>query len=309
MKLLRTVENNLELRKGSVAAIGNFDGVHRGHQALLASLKEQSIRLQLPMVVILFEPQAREFFHKQTAPPRLTRLREKIQILSDYGVDYVACLRFNQSLAKMSPDEFATQIIFSNLNVKYLLVGEDFRFGRDRLGDVTMLREIGNASDCTVAQYPDVLINEKRISSTEVRKALQLGVFDRVSLLLGRAYSICGRVIYGSAKGRAWGVPTANLKMTGLTLPLQGVFCVQVRRDGYQLLNGVANVGCRPTIDGLKQLLEVHLFDFNETLYGERLQVFFLHKLRDEIKFSSLDALIAQIHTDVLTAKMFFKRT
>lgn len=306
MKLLRTIQKNTELSKGAVAAIGNFDGVHRGHQALLAALRVQAVHLQLPMVVILFEPQAREFFQKQAAPPRLSRLREKIQILRECGVDYVYCLRFDQQLANMPPVEFAEHVIFWGLNVKYLLVGDDFRFGRDRQGDVALLNELAHQSACVVKKCPDFSIEQERVSSTQIRQALQLGDFERVKTLLGRSYSMCGRVVYGHARGREWGVPTANLNVTQAALPLKGVFCVHVQREGHPLLLGVANVGRRPTIDGTKQVLEVHLFDTNEALYGERLQVFFLHKLRDEIKFSSLDALIAQIHKDVLSAKEYF---
>ncbi|MDP3706424.1 MAG: bifunctional riboflavin kinase/FAD synthetase [Legionellaceae bacterium] len=306
MKLIRTLQKNKEFSIGSVAAIGNFDGVHRGHQMLLAALREQATHLQLPMVVILFEPQPREFFQKREAPPRLTRLREKVHVLRDCGVDYVYCLRFNEQLAHRSPVEFAEHVIFLNLNVKYLLVGDDFRFGRNRQGDVALLKQLAQKSGCVVDKCPDFLMEEERVSSTQVRQALQLGEFERVTSLLGRLYSTCGRVMYGDARGRQWGVPTANLKMTQAALPLKGVFCVRVQREGYPLLSGVANVGQRPTIDGTKQVLEVHLFDVNESLYGERLQVFFLHKLRDEVKFPSLDALIAQIHLDLLSAKAYF---
>jgi len=306
MKVLRTIQNNPELSRGAVAAIGNFDGVHLGHQALLAALYQQAVRLQLPMLVILFEPQPREFFQRQQAPARLTRLREKIHSLRQCGVEYVCCLRFNQKLAHQSPEAFATQVIFQGLHVNYLLVGRDFRFGHDRLGDVTLLKKIGERFGCVVETYPDFALNHERISSTQVRQALQVADFKQVEALLGRPYSMCGRVLRGQGRGRQWGVPTANFSVTQLPLPLHGVFCVQVQRAGYPLYQGVANIGQRPTVDSVKQILEVHLFAMNDCLYGERLEVFFLHKLRDEVKFPSLDALIAQIHQDVLSAKAYF---
>lgn len=308
LKLLRGFKQTSELSLGSVATIGNFDGVHRGHQALLASLRVEASRLQLPMVVVLFEPQPCEYFQGQQAPARLSRLREKLDILRQCGVDYVYCLTFNKNLAGMLPTVFAERVIFSRLGVKYLLIGNDFCFGRDRLGNVGLLNELGRKWSCIVKTRPDYQIENERVSSTKVRHALQLGQFDVVTALLGRTYSMCGRVIHGDGVGRQWGVPTANLTTHSDPLPLKGVFCVQVKRDGKSLLTGVANLGNRPTRDGTKNRLEVHLFDFDESIYGEMIQVFFLHKLRDEIKFSSVDVLIAQIHHDVAAAKTYFMK-
>lgn len=303
MKLLRRVQNITELRAGCVVTIGNFDGVHRGHQALLALLREQASRMQLPMVVLLFEPQPGEYFNRQTAPARVYRLREKLQALHQCGVDYVYCLKFDKQLANMLPDEFAEHIIFSRLNARYLLLGADFHFGRDRLGDLALLSRLGHKKGVIVETCPDFCVEKARVSSTQIRHALYLGELDRAEALLGRKYSLCGRVKQGNGIGRQWGVPTANLSVHQGRLPLSGVFCVKVKRQGKPMLAGVANLGSRPTIDGSKNVLEVHLFDFDESLYGEMLQVFFLHKLRDEIKFSSVDALIAQIHLDVAAAR------
>lgn len=303
MKLLRGLQQIEELNAGSVATIGNFDGVHRGHQALLASLREHASRMQLPMVVLLFEPQPGEYFNKQNAPARLYRLREKLNALRQIGVDYVYCLKFDAQLANMLPEAFAEQFIFSRLNIKHLLLGGDFRFGRERRGDLILLKKIAQKWGAVVDTCPNFCVNDARVSSTQIRHALQLGELERAEALLGRPFSICGRVMHGQGIGRKWGVPTANLSIHTGTLPLSGVFCVKVKRQGKPFLAGVANMGNRPTIDGSKNVLEVHLFDFNESLYGERLEVFFLHKLREEIKFSSVDALIAQIHADVAAAR------
>ncbi len=306
MKLLWTIKHLSIFTSGCVAAIGNFDGLHRGHQALLASLRAKAEQARLPSLVILFEPQPREFFQKKQAPPRLSLLRSKLDKLSECGVDFVYCLRFNQRLASMSAPDFAQKIIYQDLKVRCLFVGQDFRFGRDRQGDIDLLIQLGEQANCLIEVYQDFTIGHERVSSTQVRLALQQANFARVKELMGRDYSLCGRVMYGDARGREWGVPTANLKIPPGPLPLKGVFCVQVKRAGYPLFNGVANIGQRPTLDGTKQILEVHLFDFNDLLYGERLEVFFLHKLRDEVKFPSLEALITQIHTDVLSAKTYF---
>lgn len=305
MKLLRGL-GSPDLQTDTVAVIGNFDGVHRGHQALVAAVKEQAMQTGLPLLVIVFEPQTREYFLKSQSPPRLTPLRKKIQVLSKLGVDLVCCLRFNQPIAQMSATEFANNVIFSRLKVKHLFVGNDFRFGCDRKGDIGLLQTIAQSYHAQISIYPDVILNQQRISSTLVRKALQVGQLDEAEQLLGRPFSLCGRVIYGQAQGRQWGVPTANLKMSRRPLPLHGVFLVRVLLANGAVKQGVANIGCRPTVDGHKNLLEIHLFDFSDTLYGQWVEVFFLRKLRDERKFESKEALIAQIHADVASAKTYF---
>jgi riboflavin kinase/FMN adenylyltransferase len=306
MKLLHGLTNFPDFAKGTVTTIGNFDGVHLGHQALLKTLRAEASRLQLPLVVLLFEPQPAEYFRPEQAPARLTSLREKLAVLKFSKVDYVYCLKFDEALALMSAETFAENYFFSLLNSKFLLIGEDFRFGQGRLGDVSLLQKLGANHGCTVQTFPDFSINNKRVSSTKIRDALAPGELQTASELLGRTFSLCGRVVKGDGRGRQWGIPTANLSMHRLMLPLKGVFCVQVGRTKGKLLNGVANLGSRPTVDGSKNILEIHLFDFDESLYGEMLQVFFLHKLRDEVKFSSVDALIAQIHDDVARAKAEF---
>lgn len=305
MILLRHDVTDPSLQKGTAAVIGNFDGVHRGHQALFAAVKALAIQAGLPIVVIVFEPQTREFFLKKQAPPRITSLRKKLLIFKQLGADFVYCVHFNQRIAQMSAQEFAQSVIFSKLHVKYLFVGNDFRFGCDRLGDGLFLQNLAQSYHAQVEIYPDVMLDHCKLSSTLVRQALQVADLREVERLLGRPFSLCGRVMYGDAQARQWGIPTANIKLPRKPLPVQGVFCVRVLHNetNYQ---GVANIGCRPTLDGMKNLLEIHLFDFHGSLYGQRLEVFFLHKLRDEQRFSSKEALIAQIHADVKAAQAYF---
>lgn len=307
MKLVRGMRHVPAFAGGTVATIGNFDGVHLGHQALLSQLKKEAIKRQLPLVVLLFEPQPSEFFIKENAPARLSSLREKLDILAKCNVDYVYCLKFNKNLANMSPVDFATSYFFSLLQVRYLLIGEDFRFGRARLGDVHLLKEMSDKANCLIDTFPDFAITNLRVSSTKIREALANGQLAYSATLLGRTFSFCGRVITGAGRGRQWGIPTANIGMRRPALPLSGVFCVQLERQDGALINGVANLGRRPTVDGTKNVLEIHLFDFNDNLYGEMVQVYFLHKLRDEIKFPSAEDLIKQIHEDIARAKGEFK--
>ncbi|MBA2655605.1 MAG: bifunctional riboflavin kinase/FAD synthetase [Tatlockia sp.] len=308
MKLLSRLTDFSNFLNGSVATIGNFDGIHLGHQALLKNLRLEADRLQLPMIVILFEPQPAEFFRPAQAPPRLTSLREKLTLLKHCKVDYVYCLNFDYELALMSAENFAEKYFFSLLTCRYLLIGQDFRFGQGRCGDVEFLKKLAAKANCRVESFSDFSLLNKRVSSTQIRTALEQGELEQATQLLGRTYSICGRVIKGDGRGRQWGIPTANLAMRRLTLPLKGVFCVKVNRGEGKLLDGVANLGSRPTVDGSKNTLEINLFDFDEDLYGRMVEVYFFHKLRDEIKFSSVEALIVQIHEDISAAKSEFRK-
>jgi riboflavin kinase/FMN adenylyltransferase len=306
MKLLRGVQGFTEFDKGVVATIGNFDGVHLGHQHLIKSLKDKANQMNLPCVVILFEPQPQEYFQKDKAPARLSSLREKLEVLKQCHVDYVYCIKFEKTLAQTTAPDFVRFYLFSVINVKYLLVGGDFRFGKNREGDLALLKNLGMKQGCDVHIYQDYCIKNERVSSTKIRMALQQSHLDYAAQFLGRAYSLCGRVIRGDGRGRQWGIPTANLGLHRLSLPLQGVFAVKVHW-GSKVIQGVANIGKRPTVDGAKNILEIHLFDFDDSIYGELLQVFFLHKLRDEVKFTSVDALITQIHDDIRAAKVFLR--
>lgn len=304
MKLLRGVQHFAEFDKGVVATIGNFDGVHLGHQKLISSLRDKANSMKLPLVVVLFEPQPREYFQREAAPARLSSLREKLEMLKSCQVDYIYSIKFDNTFAKTTAADFSTQYLFKILKVRYLLVGEDFRFGMNRAGDVPLLQTLGTHFSCKVETYSDFLIENEKVSSTKIRGALQQGDLSLAAKYLGRTYSLCGRVVRGDGRGRQWGIPTANLSLHRLSLPLVGVYVVQVRR-GSRLIHGVANIGKRPTVDGTKNILEIHLLDFDDSIYGELLQVFFLHKLRDEVKFSSVDVLIAQIHNDIAAAKAF----
>jgi riboflavin kinase / FMN adenylyltransferase len=304
MKLLRGVQHLAEFSRGVVATIGNFDGVHLGHQNLIKVLRAKADSMNLPLVVVLFEPQPREYFHQDSAPARLSSLREKLDILSGCQVDYVYCIKFDKALAETTAADFVSHYLFSTLKVRYLLVGADFRFGKNRAGDVTLLKASGKEHSCQVETYSDFLIENQRVSSTKIREALQQANLNLATKLLGRTYSLCGRVIRGDGRGRQWGIPTANLSLHRVSLPIIGVYAVAVRIDS-KMVQGVANIGKRPTVDGTKNILEVHLFDFNESIYGKLVQVYFLHKLRDEVKFTSVEALIAQIHQDIEAAKVF----
>ena len=304
MKLIRAVENHKLFPRGVVATIGNFDGVHRGHQHLLKTLRIKADNMNLPLVLILFEPQPKEYFQKELAPARLSSFREKVNALKFSSIDYIYCIRFDTSLANCPPADFVNRYLLQSLKVKYLLIGEDFRFGKNRVGDVNLLKTLAGNNDCEVATYADFCVNNDRVSSTKIRTALKQGDLEQAATLLGRPYTICGRVIRGDGRGRQWGIPTANLSLHRNSLPLHGVFVVEVQ-IGTKRVKGVANMGKRPTVDGSKNILEIHLFDFEESIYGTLLEVFFLRKLRDEVKFTTVDALITQIHNDIAAAKAF----
>ncbi|HHL3492060.1 TPA: bifunctional riboflavin kinase/FAD synthetase [Legionella pneumophila] len=307
MKLLRGSNHFALFDKGAVATIGNFDGVHLGHQHLIKALRAKADEMNLPLVVLLFEPQPKEYFHREKAPARLSTLREKIDVLNLCQVDYIYCIKFDAILAQTSALNFAQFYLFEALKIRYLLVGQDFRFGKNREGDVNLLKTLGAHYSCEVTVQSDFLIENEKISSTRIREALQEGNLQFAAKLLGRPYSMCGRVIKGDGRGRQWGIPTANLGMHRLSIPLQGVYVVQVHINS-KAYSGVANIGKRPTVAGTKNILEVHLFDFHGSLYGQLLQVIFLHKLRDEVKFSSVESLITQINSDILLAKTYLKQ-
>jgi riboflavin kinase / FMN adenylyltransferase len=306
MKLLRGLINTPFFDDGCVVSIGNFDGVHLGHQKMLIELRETATRLRLPLVVIVFEPQPLEYFKGKEAPARVSRLRDKLHFLSLYGVDTILCLHFNQTLAESSPKAFVDKVLFEKLNAKYVMVGEDFRFGHKRCGDFNYLKTYAKSYDCEVMALPLINYEDRRVSSTRIRAALNDGDLCLAKRLLGRDFSMFGRVAHGDKRGRELGIPTANIYLHRLVSPIQGVFCVQVAGINHTLINGVANVGTRPTIDGSQSLLEVHLFDFNQEIYGKNIEVRFIKKLRKEKKFESLDELKIQIFSDINQAKYYF---
>ena len=286
------------LQQPCALAIGNFDGMHLGHQALLKKLTENARALHLISAVMTFEPHPREFFAPESAPPRLCSLREQLEHFADAGVDKVYVCRFNRSFAKVTADEFMQVILRGSLNAKAILVGEDFRFGAMRTGSIV---DFINAK-FNLISLPQVDLQDARVSSTRVRAALAVGNLQEATSLLNRPYSISGKVVHGAKRGRQLGFPTANVHMRHERPALTGVYAVKL--DG---LNSVANLGVRPTIAGIPKLsLEVHILDFNDDLYGKHVHVEFLHKIRDEIKFDGLDALKAQIAQDVIVARNFF---
>jgi riboflavin kinase/FMN adenylyltransferase len=306
MQLVRGLHNLLPLAQGCVATIGNFDGVHRGHQAILARLRERSLELGVPSCVVIFEPQPREYFTPETAPARLTRLREKLELLTAEGVDIVLCLPFNRRLRELSAAQFVRQVLVDGLRVKHLEVGDDFRFGCDRSGDFAFLVNAGEAYGFTVEAAVTVELDGQRVSSTQVREALVAGDLAQVERLLGRSFSLLGRVLHGQKLARTLGTPTANVQLKRRLPPLRGVFLVSVLLAGRRY-HGLANIGLRPTVAGDgKPHLEVYLLEFAGDLYGQRLTVIFHHKLRDEQRFASLEALKAAIDADVAAARAFW---
>lgn len=290
----------------SVLTIGNFDGVHRGHQALLAMLVAKARAAGLPAVVLTFEPHPREYFSPANAPARLASLREKLLLLSACEVDRVHVCRFNARLAALSADAFIDRLLVSGLGLKHLIVGDDFRFGTGRQGDFAKLEAAGVERGFSVEAMPTLAADDLRVSSSAVREALAAGRLDHAAQLLGRPYSIAGRVISGRRLGRTIGYPTANVQLKHRKPALSGVFAVSVEGLGRPL-TGMANLGVRPTLaQGLQPSLEVHLFDWSADCYGAHLRVHFVHKLRDEQRFSSLDQLKAQIALDAEHARAWF---
>jgi len=298
----------LALAEPCALAIGNFDGLHLGHQALLAKLLETAKQQKLKSAVMTFEPHPREFFMPAQAPARLTSLREKLERFADAGVEIVYLCRFDKKFAALSSEDFLEKILLQSVNAKAVLVGEDFRFGAGRRGGVADIANAG-LNLISLPQVNSLEVNsiesgiQQRVSSTRVRDALAAGQLQVAKDLLGRAYSISGKVVRGAQLGRKLGFPTANVHMRHERPALTGVYAVKL--DG---LEGVANLGVRPTVSGVpKLLLEVHLFDFNGDLYDRHVHVEFFHKIRDEMKFDGLAALSAQIAKDAQVARNFFK--
>ncbi|ERK12425.1 MAG: bifunctional riboflavin kinase/FAD synthetase [Pantoea sp.] len=306
MKFIRGIYNLTQQHRGCVLTIGNFDGFHRGHQALMAELVEEGRKRQLPVIVMLFEPQPLELFAGDKAPARLMRLREKLRYLKQAGVDAVLCVRFDRRFAAHSAQVFISELLVEKLNVKFLAVGDDFRFGAGRQGDFLLLQKAGVEYGFDVISTQTFCDGGKRISSTAVRQALAQDDFVQAQALLGHPFSISGRVVHGDALGRTIGFPTANLPLRRTVTPVKGVFAVEVLGLGEHPIPGVANIGTRPTVKGLRQQLEVHLLDTHMNLYGRHIDVVLKQKIRDEQRFASLDALKEQIAKDVVTARQFF---
>lgn len=303
------------LAPATALTIGNFDGVHFGHRALLTRLIADAHARGLPATVLTFEPHPRELFTPDQAPARLSSLREKLAQLEACGVDRVHVCRFNRALASLTADEFIEQILVAGLNTRHLLIGDDFRFGKGRSGDFTHLQAAGKRQGFTVEAMHTVDCAGERVSSSAVRSVLAAGDLEHAARLLGHPYAIAGRVMHGNKIGRTLGFPTANIALKRKKLPLTGVYAVSVSITGTvagtvqtRPMQGAASIGFRPTIaDGLKPVLEVYLLDFSGDLYGAHLSVNFLHKLRDEAKYDSLDALKDQIARDVAAVRDYFE--
>jgi riboflavin kinase/FMN adenylyltransferase len=302
MRVCRTI--SARSQSPTALTIGNFDGVHRGHQAMLARLKEQARRLGLPVCVLTFEPHPLELFAPQTAPTRLTSLREKLELLAAHGIERVHVSRFNRAYAGRSPQDFIERVLVEGLGMRWLLIGDDFRFGARRAGDFALLQQASASLGFGLEAMPTVAQDGVRVSSSAVRAALAAGRLDEARALLGRPYSISGRVVHGDKLGRQIGFPTANVQLRHNRPPLSGIFAVRTVDGHGQVREGAASLGLRPTVDNSgRAKLEVHLFDFDGDLYGQHLRIDFLHKLRDEQKYPDLDELKAQIARDCEMAR------
>jgi riboflavin kinase/FMN adenylyltransferase len=298
MELIRGLHNLRPRHRGCVATIGAFDGVHLGHQAVIRHLLDKSAAFDLPAVVIVFEPLPREYFSPLDAPARLMSFREKFRALEALGVDRVLRIRFNEALRRQSAQAFVDEVFVAGLGVRYVVLGDDFRFGNDREGDLQFIREQGRRYGYEAGPTPTVEHGEERVSSTRVRSALADDDFALAAELLSRPYSIAGKVV-----GRELGAPTANMELHRLRPPLSGVYIVSVSGASLDQVPGVANVGTKPTVqESIKANLEVHLLDRNCHLYGSHIEVTFLEKLREEHKFDSLAQLEAQIQKDITAA-------
>jgi len=294
-----------------VLAIGNFDGVHLGHAALLEQLTDAARQARLTPTILTFEPHPREFFAPALAPARLTTLREKLELLGEAGVAQTMVCPFNAAFAALSAEQFVEEALCRGLRTRQLIVGDDFRFGLGRQGDFAFLQAMGQRLGFGVTAMPSVLIDGERVSSSRVRGALAAGDMDQAARLLGRPYGMDGQVVHGQKIGRQLGFATANIRLKHNPLPMTGVFAVEVGGLGEgkaseRMLPGVANLGVRPSVCGTRPLLEVHLFDFDRDIYGAHIAVRFVKKLRDEQRFPDLDALKAQIAADAAAARAFF---
>ena len=305
MHLARTIESfPFDLvAEGSVATIGSYDGLHRGHQKLLRHVLDHARKKRLPSIVMSFEPTPKEFFATKRPPARLMRFREKFEALVEFGVDVFYCPRFDEAMKNISADTFIRRILIHALNIDHLVIGDDFRFAQDRAGHLQTLQRAGLALGFSVEEMQSVIVADKRVSSTGIRNALWEGDLAHARRLLGKDYRMSGKVIEGQHLGRTLGYPTANVNLNRLQSAVMGIFAVRVSGRNWGPLDAVANVGTRPTFEGTKPLLEVHIFDFDKDLYGEYIHVDFIARLRSEEKFDNVKDLIEQMHRDSARAK------
>ncbi len=310
MRLIRrSIRGQPALEGGCVATIGTFDGIHLGHRQILDRVQTEAAARGLASVVFSFEPTPAEFFRRGTPPARLMRFREKFGLLSELGLGAFYCPPFDAAMESLQPAEFIRELLIGVLGVKHLVVGDDFRFAKGRSGNFDDLVRGGREHGFTVEQLHSVIVDGLRVSSTQIRQALQAGELDQARRLLGRYYCMSGRVVPGLQLGKQLGYPTANVNLKRRAAALNGIFAVRVGGLGPNLLDGVASLGTRPTVNGGGEpLLEVHIFDFDQDIYGRYISVEFVARLRDELKFPDLAELTAQMHLDAAQAREILAR-
>lgn len=308
MKFINDLKSLNKNQSACVATIGNFDGFHLGHQAIIRHLKDKAHSLELPLTVISFEPLPTEYFSSEP-PSRIYPLRDKIKKMEDLGVDTFLCLKFNKKLAHTDPTEFIQKILINDLNVKYLSVGDDFRFGYKRIGDFKLLQKIGKPHGMLIEDTKTQIQQGERISSTRIREVLIRGDIEAANNLLGHKYQLSGRIRHGNKRGRTIDFPTINLKIPKNIAPRKGVYAVQVHGLGNTPLKGISNLGIRPTVEGSENRLETHIFNFSQEIYGQYISVELKEFIREEQRFKDFDALKRQIQIDVGKAKNIFNET
>jgi riboflavin kinase/FMN adenylyltransferase len=308
MELVRGLHNISQRHRGCVLTVGNYDGVHLGHQQMIGALKARASQLGAPATVLAFEPSSKEFIDPDGAPPRLTRWREKYLALAAVGVDRLVTLRFDECMRGMTPRCFVDELLVQKLGTRHMIVGDDFRYGSNAGGTIDSLRAAAQAHGFGVDQIAPFIVDGVRVSSTLVRERLEIGDYAGAARLLGRPYRMLGRVVQGLRLGRTLGFPTANLRLMRRKPPVSGILAVWVHGIDSRPLPGVASLGTRPTVNGVEPLLEAHVFDFSGDLYGRQLEVEFVAKLRDEVKFDSLDAMTVQMRIDAARARDLLSR-
>jgi riboflavin kinase/FMN adenylyltransferase len=303
MELVRGLHNISQRHRGCVLTVGNYDGVHLGHQQMIGALKARAAQFRSAATVLVFEPSSKEFIDPEAAPARLTRWREKFTALAAQGVERLVTLRFDECMRAMTPHSFVDELIVQRLGTRHMVVGDDFRYGSNAGGTIDSLRAAGQAHGFGVEQISPFVLDGVRVSSTAVREQLVVADFPQAARFLGRPYRMMGRVAPGNRLGRTLGFPTANLRLMRRKSPVWGILAVWTHGIDSRPLPGVASLGTRPTVNGTEPLLEVHVFDFDGDLYGRAIEVEFVAKLRDEVKFDSLDAMTAQMKIDAVQAR------
>ena len=308
MQLIRGLHNLIQPLPPCAVTIGNFDGIHLGHQQVLMQLKTVADKSNLCSAVIIFEPQPIEYFAPDKAPKRLARFREKITYLKSQNIDYLLCLKFDQAFSELTAEQFVQELLVKWLSTSHLVIGDDFRFGKNRTGNFEALQVYGQRYGFSVDNTETLLLDDIRVSSTRIRNSIQNDNFELAAALLGRPYSLSGKVTHGQKLGRELGFPTINIKMGSKTLIVKGIFAVMVKGIDNRVLQGVASLGTRPTVNGVDSILEVFILNFNQDVYGYSVEVDFLHKIRDEKKFDSLQELTVNIKQDIVLAKQYFEQ-